>query len=74
MYRTSIVTDTKQKCDLLNERFSYKSTVPNPDDLIPNLEPIIVNQTFDTINTSLMEVARIIRLTKKSNISTTKKV
>ena len=63
------ITDTKQKCDILNEHFSSKSTVQSPLDPVPNLEPINVNQNFNSINTSPIEVARIIRLTKKSNIS-----
>ena len=63
------INDTKTKCDLLNQHFASKSTVPNPNQTVPDLDPICTKDKLNTINTSPIEVAKLIRLTKKSRKS-----
>ena len=63
------ITDPKQKSDILNEFFSSKATVPGNDDAPPALNKIPVLSDFNQINTSNIEVAKIIRNIKQSNLS-----
>ena len=59
----------EEKAHILNKYFASKSTVTNPDDEVPNLEPKVNYNKFENINTSPIEVAKIIRNTKKSQVS-----
>ena len=65
-----VVTDAQEKCKIFNDFFASKATVPGNDDPVPNLAPkdeILVDLT--NINTSYIEVAKLCRDIKKSNIS-----
>ena len=62
------ITDPKQKSDILNEFFSSKATVPGNDDAPPALNKIPVLSDFNQINTSNIEVAKIIRNIKHSQL------
>ena len=59
------INDPKAKSDILNDHLSSKSKVNNADDPVPFLDPIPGINKCDTLNTSPLETARIIRLTKK---------
>ena len=64
------IKDPKQQSDVLNTHFAAKSTVPNPNEAVPYLEQKQFHTHFDHINTSPLQVAKIIRSTlKKSHIS-----
>ena len=64
-----IINDPRTKSDLLNNHFASKSTVNNPNEEVPLLDPITDITKGDTLNTSTIETARIISLTKKSQFS-----
>ena len=59
----------EEKANILNKHFASKSTVTSPEDETPNLEPKVNYNKFENINTSPIEVAKIIRDTKKSQVS-----
>ena len=61
--------DPLQKAELLNKTFSSKSTVKNSDDDVPHLEKKEHIPSFDMINTSPFEIAKIIRGLKQSYLS-----
>jgi hypothetical protein len=63
------LNDAKSKADLLNEHFASKSTVNDPNSEVPHIDPIPVNYNVGRIYTSPIEIARIIRTTKQSNVS-----
>ena len=63
------VTDPKLKGDILNQHFSSKSTVTGNDDVPPDLDKIPVTSEFNNLNTSPIEVAKIIRNIKRSKQS-----
>ena len=63
------VTDPKMKSDILNNHFSSKSTVVGNEDNPPFLDKIPVLSDLNYINTSHIEVAKIIRNLKKSHLS-----
>ena len=63
------IENPEQKSNVLNTYFSSKSTVLNPEDCVPNLEERPNTTQFSTINTSPIEVSKIIRSLKKSNFS-----
>ena len=64
------VTDNHNKSNLLNNHFSSKASVPNPNDEVPLLLRKPEMPKFDSINTSPLEVSKIIRdHLKKSCIS-----
>ena len=64
------ITDDQEKSNLLNNHFSAKATVPNPNDEVPLLFRKPEMPKFDSINTSPLEVSKIIRdHLKKSCIS-----
>ena len=65
----NVVNDPYQKSNILNKYFTSKSTVPNNDDPIPNLEQYIGVPNLTLLNTSPLEVAKLIRTMKKSNFS-----
>ena len=56
-----IINDPRTKSDLLNNHFASKSTVNNPNEEVPLLDPITDITKGDTLNTSPIETARIIR-------------
>ena len=60
------INDPKAKSDVLNDHLSSISKVNNADDPVPLLDPFPGINKCDTLNTSPLETARIIRLTKKS--------
>ena len=62
-------TKPEDKANILNKYFASKSTVTNPEDEAPFLQPKVEFNKFENINTSPLEVAKIIRSTKKSQIS-----
>ena len=62
------INDPKIKSDILNTHFANKSTVDNPDDEIPFLNPLPGINKCESINTSPLETAKIIRLTTKITI------
>ena len=55
--------------NLLNSHFAARSTVHGPDDDVPQLEKFENIAPFNSINTSPLEVAKIIRSLKKSSMS-----
>ena len=65
----NIIIDSKEKSNLFNNFFASKSTVQNFDDLPPQLEPTDGINNLEVLNTSPIEVAKIIRLLKKSSFS-----
>ena len=64
-----IINDPKQKSNLFNDFFASKSTVPNPNDPPPDLVQIDGITKLENLNTSPLEVAKIIRNMKKSVFS-----
>ena len=65
-----IVNDPLEKANLFNDLFVSKATVPGFNDPAPNLQPNEnIDLAFKFINTSPIEVAKIIRNIKKSNSS-----
>ena len=65
----NVINDPYQKSNILNKFFTSKSTVPNNDDPSPNLEQFIGIPNLTLLNTSPLEVAKLIRTMKKSNFS-----
>ena len=63
------VTDPKQKADILNRHFFSKATVPGENDNPPNLDKFDVLSDLTNINTSPLELGKIIRELKKSHSS-----
>ena len=63
------VTDSKQKSDLLNRHFASKSTVPNPNDVPPQLNKFDLVSDLSQINTSPIELSKLIRTMKKASQS-----
>ena len=65
-----VVTDAQAKCNLFNNFFSSKATVPGNDDPVPYLEPRTdIKEPLSNFNTSPFELADILRNIKKSNFS-----
>ena len=57
-----VVTDTQAKCNLLNNYFSSKATVPRNDDPVPVLEARTdIKEPLSKFNTSPFELADILR-------------
>ena len=63
------VQDPLQQSNICNQYFSSKSTVQNPDDPVPNLTRKEGVSTMNVLNTSPLEVGKIIRNIKKSYFS-----
>ena len=61
--------DSTEQSNIFNQYFASKSTVQNPKDPVPNLERKADISTLNFLNTSPLEVAKIIRNIKKSYIS-----
>ena len=64
-----MVTDAKNKSDILNNHFTQKASVEGFDDIPPKLDKHDVFSSLDQINTSPLEVGKIIREIKKSHQS-----
>ena len=65
-----VVTDAQAKCNLFNNFFSSKATVPGNDDPVPYLEPRTdIKEPLSNFNTSPFKLADILRNIKKSNFS-----
>ena len=64
-----IVKEPKEKSNIFNNFFASKSTVPNFNDPVPNLPIKEGLNKLDILNTSPIEVAKIIRMLKKSSFS-----
>ena len=64
-----LIEDPRTKSNLLNSHFANKSTVNNSDENVPDLDRYENISPFYTINTSSIEVAKILRSLKKSNFS-----
>ena len=60
------INDPKEKSNILNDFFASKSSVPNPNDEVPLLIKTPNITPVNVINTSPIEVAKIIRQLKKS--------
>ncbi len=66
----NVINDAQTKSNIFNELFANKATVSGNDDPIPILpEKNDITSSLDNINTSPIEVARLIRNIKKSNAS-----
>ena len=63
------VTDPKDKSEILNRHFSSKAQVDRPDDDPPFIPRLDTTSTLTTINTSHIEVSKLIRSMKKSYFS-----
>ena len=63
------INDPIKKCDLFNDHFISKSTLPGGHDNAPDLLKIEGITPFQDINTSPFEVAHMIRSLKKSKTS-----
>ena len=63
------INDPFEKSNLFNNFFASKSTVKNYKDPAPNLVPLENIPTLRNINTSPIEVAKLIRNIKKSHLS-----
>ena len=55
------IENLEQKSNILNTYFSNISTVTNPEDCVPHLEKRPNTTPFSTLNTSPIEVSKIIR-------------
>ena len=64
-----IINDSKDKSNLFNKYFASKSTVSDFEDLPPPLTSKEGINNLEFLNTSPIEVAKIIRLLKKSSFS-----
>ena len=63
------VQDPLEKSNILNDFFASKSTVPSPNDPVPVLVRKEGVPSLDSLNTSPIEIAKIIRNIKKSQVS-----
>ena len=63
------VQDPTEQSNIFNKFFASKSTVQNPNDPVPDLQRKADISTLNFLNTSPLEVAKIIRNIKKSYIS-----
>jgi hypothetical protein len=67
MDNNTIVTNAKEKCELFNDFFASKATVPGPNDPVPNLNPRDdITTELKEIFTSHFEVGKLCRDIKKS--------
>ena len=65
----TIIDDPKEKSNIFNDFFASKSTVPNFNDPAPNLVQKEDISKMGCLNTSPLEVAKMIRNLKKSHFS-----
>ena len=64
-----IINDPESKSNIFNDLFASKATVAGENDPVPPLNKKDIKSPLNTINTSPIEVAEIIRKIKKSNSS-----
>ena len=70
LHNGEIVNDPKIQSELFNNHFVSKATVPGSDDPVPFLKPNdSITCPLSSINTSPIEVSKILRQLKKSNSS-----
>ena len=60
------INDPQEKSNIFNNFFTSKANVENPEEEPPNLEKLPGIESLSSINTSPIEVARILRQIKKS--------
>ena len=60
----NVINDSGQKSNILNAFFTSKSTVPNYDDPVPNLEKLDGVPVLSFLNTSPIEIAKMIMTMK----------
>jgi hypothetical protein len=66
----TVINDSKIKSEHLNDIFVSKATVQGSEDPVPVLDPIeSISSSLSSINTSPIEVSKILRQLKKSNFS-----
>ena len=65
----SVIEDSQNKSEILNKYFTDKSKVSNEHDVVPELDKIENVSDFSIINTSPLEVAKLMRELKKSKMS-----
>jgi hypothetical protein len=66
----TVIIDAKSKSEHLNDIFVSKASVQGSDDPVPVLDPITsISSTLSSINTSPIEVSKVLRQLKKSNYS-----
>ena len=65
----STIQDPLEQSNIFNKYFSSKSTVQNPDDPAPNLTRKEGVSSMNVLNTSPLEVGKIVRNIKKSYFS-----
>ena len=63
------IHDPFEKSNLLNSFFASKSTVSCPEECVPKLERFNEIPSLEYVNTSPIEVAKLIRVMKKSSFS-----
>ena len=69
-HNDEIINDAEKKSNIFNELFTSKATVPGNNDQVPHLEPKdSIFSCLEQINTSPIEVAKLLREIKKSNSS-----
>ena len=59
------IQDPLHQGNIFNQKFSSKAKVKNPDDPVPNLERKDGISNLDVLNTSPLEVAKIVSNIKK---------
>ena len=64
-----VVNDSKTKGEIFNKYFASKSSLNGSNDNPPNLEKLTHIASLAKINTSPIEISKIIRGLKKSHIS-----
>ena len=65
-----VIKDPKSKSEFHNDIFVAKATVPGNNDSVPALDPIqSISSSLTAINTSPIEVSKILRQLKKSSNS-----
>ena len=65
-----VINDAKQKSEQLNDLFIAKATVNGPQDDVPFLpQKDSITSNLSNINTSPIEVSKVLRQLKKSNSS-----
>ena len=68
--QNEVINDAKRKSDIFNDLFTAKASVEGNDDPAPVLEPLdSVLESLEQINTSPIEISKILRQLKRSNSS-----
>ena len=70
LQNNTVINDPQTKSQHLNDIFVAKASVQGSDDPVPELDPIdSISCSLSSINTSPIEVSKILRQLKKSNFS-----